>query len=71
LTGKLFDSVPLDRMTQAEQALHKAALDIPLEVCKRLEAAPKLNDEDRQTIIEIARKALARFQLTPALKEKS
>jgi F-type H+/Na+-transporting ATPase subunit alpha len=69
LIEKLFDPVPLDRMTQAEQALHKAALDIPLEVCKRLEAAPKLNDEDRQTIIEIARKALARFQLTPPLKE--
>jgi hypothetical protein len=42
-----------------------------LEVCKRLEVAPKLNDEDRQKLIEIARKALARFQLTPALKEKS
>jgi hypothetical protein len=58
-------------MTNAEQALHKAALDIPLEVCKRLEAAAKLNDEDRQTIIRIVRKELARFQLTPELKEKS
>jgi F-type H+-transporting ATPase subunit alpha len=70
-------------MTNAEHALHKAALDIPLEVCKRLEAASKLNDEDRQTIINIARKALAPFQAKPeattevkpkskvALKEKS
>jgi F-type H+-transporting ATPase subunit alpha len=71
LTEKLFDPVPLDQMTEAEQDLYKAALDIPLEVCKRLEVAPKLNDEDRQKLIEIARKALARFQLTPALKEKS
>jgi F-type H+-transporting ATPase subunit alpha len=52
-------------MTNAEHALHKAALDIPLEVCKRLETAPKLNDEDRQTIIHIARKALAHFQAKP------
>ncbi len=71
LIEKLFDLVPLDQMTKAEQALHKAALDIPLEVCTRLEGATKLNDEDRQTIIDIARTALARFQLTPALKEKS
>jgi F-type H+-transporting ATPase subunit alpha len=83
LTEKLFDPVPLDQMTNAEHALHKAALDIPLEVCKRLEAASKLNDQDRQTIINIARTALARFQAKPeattevkpkskgALKEKS
>ena len=58
-------------MTKAEHALHKAALDIPLEVCKRLEAAAKLNDEDRQTIIHIARKALARFQHNAPRKETS
>jgi F-type H+-transporting ATPase subunit alpha len=68
LTEKLFDPVPLEQMTNAEQALHKAALDIPLEVCKRLEAAAKLNEEDRQTIIEIARKSLARFQPKPESK---
>jgi F-type H+-transporting ATPase subunit alpha len=71
LTEKLFDPVPLDQMTDAEQALHKAALAIPAEVCHRLETADQLNDEDRQTIIRIARNALAGFQLPPALKEKS
>ncbi len=71
LTENLFDPVPLDQMTNAEHALHMAALDLPLEVCKRLEAAAKLTDEDRQTIIHIARKTLAQFQLTLALKEKS
>ena len=68
LTEKLFDSVPLDQMTNAEQGLHKAALDIPLEVCKRLETAAKLNEEDRHTIIDIARKSLARFQPKPNRK---
>jgi F-type H+-transporting ATPase subunit alpha len=70
LTEKLFDLVPLAQMTNAELALHKAALDIPLEVCKQLESTAKLHPEDRETIIRIARKALARFQFMPELKEK-
>jgi F-type H+-transporting ATPase subunit alpha len=68
LTEKLFDLVPLDQMTNAEHALHKAAMNIPVEVCNRLEGAAQLNVEDRQTIIEIARKALARFQPKPESK---
>jgi F-type H+-transporting ATPase subunit alpha len=71
LTEKLFDPVPLEQMTNAEHDLHKAALDIPLEVCNRLEGIAKLNVEDRETIIRIARNALTRFQLTPELKENS
>ncbi|MDR4478751.1 MAG: alternate F1F0 ATPase, F1 subunit alpha [Nitrospira sp.] len=67
LTEELFDSVPLDRMTGAEHAVHEAAANIPAEVCARFESATKLNDEDRQTIIEIARSSLAPFQLpTPS-----
>jgi F-type H+-transporting ATPase subunit alpha len=65
LTAELFDRVPLDQMTNAEQALRKAVADIPAEVCKRLETADKLNDEDRNAIIEIARKSLAPFQPKP------
>ncbi|MGP0593150.1 alternate F1F0 ATPase, F1 subunit alpha [Nitrospira sp. T9] len=67
----LFDRVPLDLMAKAEQALHKAALDIPFEVCKRLEGPAKLQDEDRETIIRIAHQTLTRFQLLPEFKEKS
>ena len=61
LTAKLFDPVPLDQMTDAEHAVHEAAANIPAEVCARFETADKLSDEDRKTIIEIARKALAPF----------
>ncbi len=61
LTAKLFDPVPLDRMTDAESAVREAAAKIPAEVCGRFETAAKLNDEDRQTILEIARQALAGF----------
>ena len=69
LTGGLFDSVPIDEMTDAERALHEAAAGLPAEVCARFETAANLNDEDRQAIIEIASLALARFQSKP--KEKS
>jgi len=67
LTAGLFDPVPLDRMTDAEHALREAA-DIPAEVRRRLDTAETLSDEDRETIIQIARKSLARFQ--PSLKSK-
>jgi F-type H+/Na+-transporting ATPase subunit alpha len=62
LTAKLFDAVPLDQMTDAELTVQAAAVNIPAEVCARFETANKLSDEDRQTIIDIARQSLARFQ---------
>ncbi|NDY73937.1 F0F1 ATP synthase subunit alpha [Desulfobacter hydrogenophilus] len=62
LTAELFDQVPLDRMTDAEEALRKAAADIPPEVCERLDTAKKLSDEDHEIIIQIARQSLADFQ---------
>ena len=65
LTAKLFDTVPIDQMTEAEYALHQAAANIPAEVRARFETADKLSDEDRRTIIEIARQALASFQPKP------
>jgi F-type H+-transporting ATPase subunit alpha len=65
LTAKLFDPVPLDQMTAAEQAVQEAAAHIPAEVRARLGSADKLTDEDRKTIVEIARQALAPFQPKP------
>lgn len=72
LTVELFDLVSIDKLTDAEQALREAAADISAEVCARFETAAKFSDEDRKTIIEIARKSLACFQPRPeaALKEK-
>ena len=64
LTAELFDAVPLDRMTDAEQAVREAAAEIPAEVRARLETADTLSDEDREAIIGIAR--TARSQRLPA-----
>ena len=65
LTAKLFDRVPLDRMTDAEHSLREAAEDIPREVRERFDTDAELSEKDRETILQIARKALASFQSGP------
>ena len=62
LTAELFDDVPLDRMTDAEQAVRKAAAEIPPEVSERLDTADKLSDADREMIIDISRQAIEAFR---------
>src|SRR6202050_5496001 len=41
LTANLFDPVPLEKMTEAEAAVHKAVADIPAEFHARFETAAK------------------------------
>ncbi len=65
LTANLFDPVPLDQIKDAGRAVQVAAAGIPAEVSARFETADQLSDEDRQTIIEIARQALAAFLPQP------
>ncbi len=62
LRAKLFDRVPLAQMIAAQHALSERAADIPVAVRERLERADKLSAADRETILEIARNALAHFQ---------
>jgi F-type H+-transporting ATPase subunit alpha len=62
LDARLFDSVPLDQMAEAEHSLREAVTDIPAEVRERFNADAELSDKDRETILEIARRALERFQ---------
>ena len=71
LTAELFDNVPLDRMSDAELAVREAASEIPAEACARFDTADKLSDEDRETIIAIARQALAPFQPKPEAKPEA
>src|ERR1019366_7184788 len=68
LTAELFDHVPLDQMTEAEQALRDAMVGLPARVRERLDTAEKLSDTDRETIIQFGRKSLARFQPKPETK---
>ena len=61
LTGNLFDLVPLEKMTEAQLAVQVAATSIPAELTAHFESDKKLNDEDREAIIDIAREALQPF----------
>ena len=65
LTGGLLDSVPIGKMRDAEQALRKAAADIPAEVRERFSSNDKLSDEDRKAILQVVGKAIAPFQPEP------
>lgn len=62
LNAKLFDNVPLDKMEEAESSLRKAVSDIPADIRDRFKDDKKLSDEDRETILDIARKALEPYQ---------
>ncbi len=68
LTADLFDPVPMGEMTDAERAVRAAAAKIPAEVCARFESANQLSDEDRKTIIDLARQSLVPFQPKPEAK---
>jgi F-type H+/Na+-transporting ATPase subunit alpha len=65
LTAGLFDGVPIDQMTDAEHAVQEAAANAPSELAARFDTADTLSDEDRATIVQIARNALMRFQSRP------
>ncbi|MDO8208233.1 MAG: alternate F1F0 ATPase, F1 subunit alpha [Gallionella sp.] len=62
LTGGLFDSVPLERMTDAETALRHAAAELPEQLVLRFGTADKLSDSDREAVLNFARETLASFQ---------
>jgi F-type H+/Na+-transporting ATPase subunit alpha len=62
LTAELFDHVPIEQMPDAQRAVQTAAETIPADVRARFETADTLSDEDRKTIIDIARQSLAGFQ---------
>jgi F-type H+-transporting ATPase subunit alpha len=71
LTADLFDTIAMDAMTAAEQAVREIAANIPAELRLRLTTADQLSDDDRATIIEIARNALLSFQGEPQSGRRS
>jgi F-type H+/Na+-transporting ATPase subunit alpha len=62
LEAGLFDRVPLDRMSDAEQALRKATAKISADIAGRFETNP-LSDSDRRATLEVVTNAL--LSLTP------
>ncbi|TXT33324.1 MAG: F-type H+-transporting ATPase subunit alpha [Comamonadaceae bacterium] len=62
LTEKLFDSVPLAQMFEAEQAVREAAAKLPDALQAQFDSATEWSAADRAALVQIARTALARFQ---------
>ena len=65
LTAGLFDELPLERMSEAEQAVREVATEVPADLRARLAGAQELSAADREAVIEAARNALAPFLPTP------
>jgi F-type H+-transporting ATPase subunit alpha len=61
LLAGLLDSIPLDKMQEAERALQNGADTIPEEVRRRFFSADKLTDKDRDAVLQVAGEALAPF----------
>ncbi len=71
LGAGLFDEVKLEMMQEAKRAVQEAAEHVPAEVCARFESSAKLSEDDRQTMVDTARSALARFKPVPDLIRES
>jgi F-type H+-transporting ATPase subunit alpha len=65
LAAGLLDAVPLDKVTDAEQALCKATANIPADVVGRFTTAERLSDADRAATLKVATQALQPFQPAP------
>lgn len=61
LAARLFDSVPLGRMAEAERAVRRAAQDLPAALCARLATAARPSAEDRAALLAAASAALTGF----------
>lgn len=58
VTHGIFDTVPLEKIRLVEKAMRQAVREKLPDVCQRIEAGEKLNEDDRQSLINIAHKIL-------------
>ncbi len=61
LTSGLFAAVPLGMMPAAETAVRESAAAVSEEIRGRLQSGDKLNDNDRDTLTNLAREAISRL----------
>jgi len=61
LTNGFFDSVPLPRMKEAEQALRKIASELPEEIRQRFVSTKPFSEEDRQLVLQLAERTLESY----------
>jgi F-type H+-transporting ATPase subunit alpha len=71
LTEGLFDTIPIDKISDAEAALLKSTAEIPAEVINRLFTAKELSTTDREVILTLARNTLDLYQDKPKPPKKA
>ena len=71
LAAGLFDSIPLEKLPDAEQTLSQATLGIPADIVERFTSAGQLSDVDRKATLDVAAHALAPFQPVAAAKPRA
>ncbi|HLK58297.1 MAG TPA: alternate F1F0 ATPase, F1 subunit alpha [Chthonomonadaceae bacterium] len=65
LTAAKFDTVPLDHMQEAEQAVRNAAARMPDSIRSRILSGEELNQKDRDTMLALAEESLAGIEKRP------
>ena len=71
LAARLLDNIPADRIPDAEQAVRKAALDMPVGLWAHIGSAENIDDDGRESILRHVRAALADFRRETLLKTES
>lgn len=62
LSEGLFDSVPREKMKEAEKAVREQMHELPADLVEQLRSSEALEDDDRKTILDTAREALESYQ---------
>jgi len=65
LSDGLFDTIPIDKMQEAENALINISKDLPAEIQKRMFSDTKLSDSDNDSISKMTNDILVPFQEKP------
>ena len=65
LTSGLFDSIPIDKMEEAELAFQKMNTELPPEILKGLLSDKEMSSSDHEAILSVAGNLLSPFQEKP------
>ena len=65
LINGFFDTIPINKMQEAEDALQKINTELSAEILKRLVSDKEMSSQDREVILSIANNLLTPFQEIP------
>ncbi|WP_367754245.1 alternate F1F0 ATPase, F1 subunit alpha [Flavobacterium sp. WC2430] len=65
LTNGLFDTIPINKIQEAEKALYQISYDLSSEILEQLASNDELSKANQKTILKLASNVLAPFQNKP------